>query len=159
MDVVEVDDQTTPDLLKTDLLAKLDLSKVPNISELDKSMYDDHRVGYWQTEQAFVYNVDRFREAGMPPPKRYSDLANPKLAGRVVFPDIGHYSSTYALLSLAYENGGDEANTQPGFDVLAQFIRTPMSCRRRPLSSCSSPATYGRRRFPPTSRSGCPKRG
>jgi putative spermidine/putrescine transport system substrate-binding protein len=121
VDVVEVDDQTTPDLLKAGLLAKLDLSQIPNVSQLDKSMYDDHRVAYWAAEQAILYNADKFRDAGIPPPTRYSDLANPKLAGRVVMPDVSYYSSTYALLGMAFENGGDEANTQPGFDVLARI--------------------------------------
>jgi putative spermidine/putrescine transport system substrate-binding protein len=121
VDVVEVDDQTTPDLLKAGLLAKLDLRQIPNIGQLDKSMYDDDRVAYWAAEQGIIYNTDKFRDAGVPPPTRYTDLANPKLAGRVVMPDVSYYSSTYAILCMAFENGGDEAHTQPGFDVLARM--------------------------------------
>ena len=121
VDVVEVDDQTTPDLLKAGLLAKLDLSQIPNVSQLDKSMYDNDRVAYWAAEQAILYNVDKFRDAGIAPPTRYSDLANPKLAGRVVMPDVSYYASTYVLLAMAYENGGSETNPQPGFDVLARI--------------------------------------
>jgi putative spermidine/putrescine transport system substrate-binding protein len=121
VDVVEVDDQTTPDLLKAGLLVKLDLSKIPNLGELDKSMYDDYRVAYWAADQALLYNADKFRDAGIPPPTRYSDLANPKLAGKVIVPDVAYYSSTYAVLAMAYENGGSETNTQPGFDVLARI--------------------------------------
>lgn len=121
VDVVEVDDQTTPDLLKAGLLTKLDPSQIPNISQLDQSMYDGDRVAYWAAEQAILYNVDKFRDAGVDPPRRYSDLANPKLAGRVVMPDVSYYASTYVLMAMAYENGGNETNTQPGFDVLARI--------------------------------------
>jgi putative spermidine/putrescine transport system substrate-binding protein len=121
VDVVEVDDQTTPDLRSADLLVKLDPAKIPNLKELDPSLHDDYRVAYWVADQALLYNVDKFRAAGIPAPTRYTDLADPRLRGRVLLPDISHYSSTFVLLALAYENGGSESNLKPGFDLLQRI--------------------------------------
>jgi putative spermidine/putrescine transport system substrate-binding protein len=133
VDVVELDEQTEPDLLKLGLLRRLDKDQLPNLTYLEPNMVDDYRVAYWAAEQALVYNIDKLKAAGIPTPRRYSDMLDPRLAGHVIIPDITYYSGGYALLQLAHENGGDERNPQPGFDALAHI---------HPHSYISSAATF-----------------
>jgi putative spermidine/putrescine transport system substrate-binding protein len=121
VDVVEIDDATYDDFRKGNFLTKLNLANIPNISDMDHSMYDDYKVAYWASEPGMVYNVDKFKDAGIAPPQHYSDLANPKLAGRVLLADINSYMGYYEILGMAYENGGTETNPQPGFDLMSKM--------------------------------------
>jgi putative spermidine/putrescine transport system substrate-binding protein len=132
VDVVEIDDQTYGALRRGDYLAKLDYSKIPNAVTVDPSMRDDYRVAYWAAEPAILYNVDKFHDPGLAPPKTYSDLANPALAGKVLLQDIDSYGAFYEVIGLAYEHGGNESNPKPGFDELAKI---------HPQSYASSAAT------------------
>lgn len=120
-DVVEVGDDTYPEYRAGDFLSELDHANIPNLARLAPSLYDDYIVSNWLSEPSIVYNVDKFSEANIPAPERYSDLANPKLAGRVLLPDITSYNAYYVVTALAHENGGSEENPQPGFDMLSQI--------------------------------------
>jgi putative spermidine/putrescine transport system substrate-binding protein len=120
-DVVEIADETYDDFRKSDFLAKLELDNIPNRTAIDKSMYDDYKVANWASEPGIIYNVDKLQAAGIKPPQSFSDLANPALKGRVLLADITSYMGYYQVIGLAYENGGNEKNTQPGFDLMAKI--------------------------------------
>jgi putative spermidine/putrescine transport system substrate-binding protein len=121
IDVVEIDDESYPSFRQGNFLAKLDLADIPNIADMNKTMYDDYRVAYWASEPGIVYNVDKLKAAGVPPPQHYSDLADPRLAGHVLLSDINTYMGFYEVLGLAYEHGGNEENPQPGFDFMSRM--------------------------------------
>jgi putative spermidine/putrescine transport system substrate-binding protein len=131
-DVVEIADETYPDFRAGDFLKKLDLSQIPNTALLDPSLFDEYHVGNWLSEPCIVYNVDKFVAAGVPAPKRFSDLADPRLAGRVLVADISVYIAYYEITALAYENGGSEADPTPGFAALKRIA---------PQSATNSAAT------------------
>lgn len=120
-DVVEIADETYPDFRQGGFLEKLDLKKIPNTAKLDPSLYDDYRVANWLSEPSIVYNVDKFTAAGIPAPKRFSDLSDPRLKGRVLVADIASYIAYYEITALAVENGGDEKNPAPGFEALKKI--------------------------------------
>ncbi|MSO65969.1 MAG: extracellular solute-binding protein [Alphaproteobacteria bacterium] len=120
-DLVEISDATYPDLIAGKFLVPLDLEKIPNIKNLHPAMYNEYRVAYWASQPCLIYNVDKLAEAGIKPPVRYTDMADPRLAGRVLLSDITGYAGYYQVLSLAYENGGSEANPQKGFDMMAKI--------------------------------------
>jgi len=120
-DVVEIADETYPDFRQGDFLKKLDLSQIPNTSLLDPALFDEYHVANWLSEPAIVYNVDKFAAAGIPAPKHFSDLADPKLAGRVLVADISVYIAYYEITALAYENGGSETDPAPGFAALKRI--------------------------------------
>lgn len=120
-DVVEVGDDTYPEYRAGDFLAKLNLAKIPNLSKLDPSLYGDYIVSNWLSEPSIVYNADKFAEAGIPAPTRFSDLAHPDLKGRVLVPDITSYNAYYVVTALAQENGGSEKDPGPGFDMLKKI--------------------------------------
>ncbi len=121
IDVVEIDDTSYADFRRGNFLAKLNLADIPNLSDLDHSMYDDYKVAYWASEPGIVYNVDKLKAAGVAPPQHYSDLANPALAGHVMLSDINNYTGYYEILGMAYEHGGSESNPQPGFDLMSHM--------------------------------------
>ena len=120
-DVVEVGDDTYAEYRAGDFLEKLDHDNIPNLSQLAPSLYGDYIVSNWLSEPSVVYNVDKFEEAGIPAPERFSDLASPDLAGRVLVPDITSYNAYFVVTALAYENGGSEENPEPGFEMLAEM--------------------------------------
>ncbi len=120
-DVVEIADETYPDYRAGGFLQKLDLSHIPNTGRLDPALYDEYHVANWLSEPGIVYNVDKFTAAGIAAPQHYSDLEDPRLAGRVLVADIAVYIAYYQITALAYENGGSESDPGPGFAALKKI--------------------------------------
>jgi putative spermidine/putrescine transport system substrate-binding protein len=120
-DLFETMDNFLPQLTAGNFVEKLDLAKVPNLGELDKSMYDSGKVMIWITEEGIIYNKKKFAEAGIPVPKRYSDLADPRLKGKVSLPDISAGGAIPAIVGMSYENGGSEDNIGPGLELVKKI--------------------------------------
>ena len=83
-DVVEVVEDLWSKWMGGGFVQKWDHAQLPNLSQLDSKMYDDYRVAHWIVLQSIIYNVDKFKENGIPVPKKYADLIHPKLKKRVV---------------------------------------------------------------------------
>jgi putative spermidine/putrescine transport system substrate-binding protein len=122
-DVIEMDDKTFMDAMSGGLLEKIHLDKIPNRKELDPADFADYKVGAWVVQEGILYLPDKFKEAGVPPPTRYSDLDNPKLAGKVVFADLAAPGTIHILVSMAVDKGGNEANMQAAYDELKEDQR------------------------------------
>ena len=120
-DVIEMDDKTFMDAMSGGLLEKIHLDKIPNRKELDPADFADYKVGAWVVQEGILYLPDKFKEAGVPPPTRYSDLDNPKLAGKVVFADLAAPGTIHILVSMAVDKGGNEANMQAAYDELKKI--------------------------------------
>jgi len=97
-------------LAEAKLIEKLDVSAIPNARQLLPFARAEYYVITLATLDGVVFNTAKFEEAGVSPPKHYRDLINPKLAGRVAFPDINHTQHWNAVVGLAYEAGGDETS-------------------------------------------------
>lgn len=121
LDVLEVDDQTFLELRRGNLIETYDPAGIPNAAQLYPNLRDAYRIGYWVTQPAILYNIDRLRDAGLPPPKTFTDLANPAYAGRIMLTDLRHYNGYNTLVALAYENGGDETRPDVAFDILRKI--------------------------------------
>jgi len=120
-DVLEVMDNLMPSLTAGGYLAPIDLSKVPNVKDVDPSMYDANKVMIWITQEGIVYNKKIFAEQGIPEPKSYSDLANPKLKGKVSLPDISAGGAMPAIVGMTRETGGTEINIDSGLDLVRKI--------------------------------------
>ena len=120
-DVVEIVDSTWPDMLKAGFVQKFNPANVPNTKDLGPGMYDEYKVANWITEEAIIIDIKKFEELGIPRPTRYKDLLNPKLAGRVLFPDINVNASLYGIVGFAAEDGGDENNIDPGLALIKKL--------------------------------------
>lgn len=68
------------------------------------------------TADGIVYNTDKLKAAGVPPPAHYGDLADPRLRGHVAFPDPSHPQHWNAVVALARESGGDEGDMKGAID-------------------------------------------
>ncbi len=90
-------------------VADLDYTKLPNAKALPDFARGKNYVMTLASMDGIVYNHDKFKELGLEPPKTYSDLGNPKLQGKVAFPDITHTQHWNAVAGLAYEAGASEA--------------------------------------------------
>lgn len=120
-DVVEITDHVFSDLMEGEFLEKLDLANIPNVEFLNPSMYDDHRVGYWSTQAAIVWNWEAFDERGIPHPNEIEDLLHPKLEGKVIFPTLSSYLAIPHIVALAHKYGGSEADIDPALPALRKF--------------------------------------
>jgi putative spermidine/putrescine transport system substrate-binding protein len=116
-DMLETMDNFLPMLTAGAFAEKIDLARVPNTAKLAKSMYDDHKVMVWITQEGIIYNKPKLAEAGIAPPTRYADLADPRLKGKVSLPDISAAGAIPAIVGMSYEAGGSESNIGPGLEL------------------------------------------
>ena len=120
-DIVEITDHVFPEMLEGGFLDKLNLANIPNIQFLNKAMYNDYKVGYWQTQAAILYNFEKFKELGIPAPTEPEDLLHPKLKGKVIFPSLTGYGAVSVITAIAKKHGGDEENIDPALPILRKF--------------------------------------
>jgi putative spermidine/putrescine transport system substrate-binding protein len=121
MDTMEVSDGTVRDIKEAGFLQAIDLAQVPNVKHLAKGQYNDLMVAIWKTQESLCYNEERYKELGLAPPKTYADLGNPKLQGRIQWPDIVSGGGLAALAGVSYANGGDLQNIKPGLEAIARL--------------------------------------
>ena len=120
-DVMEIDDGIKPQLLEGQFLEELNFANLPNSRDLEPSQRDRHTLATIAAQEGIVYNVKKFEELGLPKPERFKDLFHPKLAGRAGFPDINHGMVYNAIVAFAVEAGSDEANIDPGLELIKQL--------------------------------------
>lgn len=120
-DILETMDNLLPQLAAGKFIEPLDLQRIPNTAQLDKSMFDSDKVMIWITQEGMIYNRAKFKEAGLEPPKRYSDLAHARLKGKVSLPDISAGGAIPAIVGMSYEAGGSEADIGPGLDLVKKI--------------------------------------
>jgi putative spermidine/putrescine transport system substrate-binding protein len=117
-DVVEMIDSVVPDFMEGGFLQKIELDNVPNRRFLKSFQFDDYKVANWSTQEGIVYNAEKFKELGIPAPTKYADILNPKLRGKVVFPDVGTGGWVHAIVGMSMAFGGSEANIDPGLNAI-----------------------------------------
>ena len=120
-DLVEFLGTMRPEVVGRGLLAKLNLGNIPNARVFARDESSELMVPTWITEEMIIYNTDKFRENGIPPPTSLSDLRNPKLAGRIMIPDISSGGGIESLGAFALTAGGDEANVAPGLKLINEL--------------------------------------
>ncbi len=102
-------------------IADLDYSSIPNAAALPELARAKNYVMTLGSMDGIVYNHEVFEELGIAPPQKYSDLADPKLAGKVAFPDITHTQHWNAVTGLAYEAGGSEADLKKAVPLINEI--------------------------------------
>lgn len=123
VDVISLDDKTQPQAIEEGLVMKLDPSIVTNLKHLYKQALQPEGYGpgtlFWGC--GLMYNTEKFKEAGIPEPKAWADLWNPKLAGRISVADISGPCAVDFTLAAARLAGGDESNLEPGLKKIAEL--------------------------------------
>lgn len=116
IDVMEIGPAERVVMMREGFLEDLPTAMIGNLSRVPKMAIEKQILAYDIIENGIVYRVDKFAEEKIPVPKAYGDLIQPKLQGRVAFPDITNTQHWTAVSGLAYEGGGSEANPEPGFE-------------------------------------------
>jgi putative spermidine/putrescine transport system substrate-binding protein len=108
-------------MLGAGVLASIDYAQLPNAQGVPADWRLPEMVANSSTLDGIVYNADRFKEAGIAPPRNYADLADPKLRERLAFGDITTPQGVKGLIAIAYENGGSETNLMPGMQAILRL--------------------------------------
>lgn len=122
-DVVYLDLDVQASAIKAGVLEKTDPEQVPNL----KFVYDDakNKDGYGPGMMIYTvgiaYNPQKFKEAGIPAPDSWEDLWDPRLAGKVMLPDLSAIQGRMFLIAAAKLNGGDERHLEKGIEKIAQL--------------------------------------
>ncbi len=111
-DLAQPSDYIIEVMIRTSLLDQLDLSKLPNLKNIDPSYAHvpgdpngEYIVPYQAGTESLVYNSDKIKN----PPKSWKDLWNPEYADDMVFVDDPRYVIGAALLA----EGKDPNTTNP----------------------------------------------
>ncbi|MBI3513878.1 MAG: extracellular solute-binding protein [Proteobacteria bacterium] len=120
-DMIEFSEHNRNDLVEAGVLAALSYADIPNAQSLEARDRLPSMVANSSTVDGIVYNAKKLAELGVAPPKTYAELANPKLAGRVSFPDATIIQGIKGIIAVAYENGGDEKHLGPGLDAISRL--------------------------------------
>jgi putative spermidine/putrescine transport system substrate-binding protein len=121
LDSMELVPDILPLLMQGKFVDKINLDRVPNAKSIPALAKWDYVIGTTAHQAGVVYNAKKFEEAGVAPPQRISDLANPKLAGRVAFPDVAHGAHFKAVAALAFEAGGDETTPEKALPLIKKI--------------------------------------
>ncbi len=118
------------------LYEKLDSRVVTNLVDVYKASVDPDGIGVGSHVQVtgFQYNSQKFKEAGIPTPTSWNDLADPRLKGRVALYNFSVAYSQDLIVLLTKVSGGDEKDIRPGLEKvkslkssgnLAMFATSP----------------------------------
>jgi putative spermidine/putrescine transport system substrate-binding protein len=108
IDVALIDDGPQAQAAAAGLLAGLDPAAVTRLAKVEKvaRLPGDVGVGFAMTATGLAYNSKWYADNGQPAPKKLSDLADPKLKGKVVLPSISNTYGVGALMLAAREGDG-----------------------------------------------------
>jgi putative spermidine/putrescine transport system substrate-binding protein len=122
-DIVCMDDDVTALAIDAKVLAKLDPSIVTNLKHLYPEAVDKNGYGATLFYFSFgiAYRTDKLKDAGIPAPKSWNDLWDPRLAGRVSVPDIINIQGRDFIIQVARMLGGSEATPEMAIDKIAQI--------------------------------------
>jgi putative spermidine/putrescine transport system substrate-binding protein len=122
-DLAGLDDKTQPEAIAAGTLAKIDPAIVTNLQFLYDSAKQPDGYGpallFWSW--GLLYNQKAFQEHGIAEPTSWSDLWNPKLAGKVSIADITGPGGVDFVLKAAQISGGSEKDLLPGLKKIAQL--------------------------------------
>jgi putative spermidine/putrescine transport system substrate-binding protein len=108
-------------LAQSNMMEKLNYSRLPNSQKFPAWARGEIGVTYAFSAEGIVYNKKLFEKANIPPPQRYSDLADTRLQGRVAFPNVSHNQHWNAVVGLAYENSGSESKLEAALPLISKI--------------------------------------
>lgn len=118
-DVIEILDAQFDQVVEGGLVDPINYNAIPNASHIEDWQRNPNGVGNWTTQEVICYDKGKFAELGLPAPTSYSDLAHPKLAGRVMLADIAGGGGLANFAGMAFASGGDTINVKPALDTIA----------------------------------------
>ncbi len=122
-DVVYLDLDVQANAIRAGVLEKFDASKASNVKHLYPQTVskDGYGPGMMIYTIGIVYNPQKFKEAGIPEPTSWADLWDPRLAGKVIIPDLSAIQGRAFLVAATRLAGGDESSLDKGIDKIAEL--------------------------------------
>lgn len=122
-DVVFYDELVQDAAISAGVVMKVDPKIITNMAFLyDAAKQKDGygpAVNFWAV--GLAYNTEIYKKNGIPEPTSWTDLWNPKVAGRVAMPDITQSTAKDVVIAAARLQGGDERNADAAFAKLAEI--------------------------------------
>jgi putative spermidine/putrescine transport system substrate-binding protein len=120
-DVVYLDDIIQEQAIRAGVLERLDPKIVTNLKDIydiakNKEGYGPAMIFY---SIGIAYNTQKYAEAAIAPPMSWADLWDPRLAGKVIAPDLSVAMGRDFLIAAARLEGGDENSLEKGIEKLA----------------------------------------
>ncbi|MEO8559149.1 MAG: ABC transporter substrate-binding protein, partial [Rhodospirillales bacterium] len=122
-DVVYLDLDVQANAIKAGVLEKFDNNMVPNYKFIydEAKNHDGYGPGMMIYTIGIAYNAQKFKEAGIPEPTSWSDLWDPRLAGKVMIPDLSSIQGRAFLIAISRLMGGDETHPEKGIEKIGQL--------------------------------------
>jgi putative spermidine/putrescine transport system substrate-binding protein len=110
-------------LVRLNLVEKLDLGKIPNGRHVVRSISDQPELGptFMIIPVGIAYNVDKFKEAGIPAPTSWDVLWDQRLAGKVAIPDLNVVMGVHTLMAAAQRASGNPYDYDAGIAELKKI--------------------------------------
>jgi putative spermidine/putrescine transport system substrate-binding protein len=118
MDAFEILGAMVPQVMALKLLGDLDYGLIPNAQALMPAQRQPQLVAIWTTQEMIICNAAKLAEQGIAMPTSLADLADPRLRGRVMIPDITSGGGLEAVGAFALTAGGSESNIDPGLQLI-----------------------------------------
>jgi putative spermidine/putrescine transport system substrate-binding protein len=121
-DVVFTDDQTQTQLAEMGLIEKYDPTTLKMAAEVAlPPLNPGYPPGTWLYYVGIAYNTEKFREQGIPAPKSWADLWNPKLAGHIDIPALTTPQGVPFIVAASAVAGSDPYNLSAGVNKIAEL--------------------------------------
>jgi len=120
-DVVYLDEDVQVEAIDAGVVAKLDPAIVTNLEHVYPKARnkEGYGPGVVFASIGIAYNIEKFKEAGIPAPQSWADLWNPKLAGHVSVPSIDNVMGRVFIVAAAKLAGGNDASLEKGIEKIA----------------------------------------
>lgn len=122
-DVIYIDGDLQPNAIKAGVVDKVDPSIVTNLNNLydEAKNPDGYGPGMIFYSFGILYNVEKFKEAGIPEPTSWADLWDPRLAGKIAVGELSHGAGRALLIQAERLAGGDETTPEKGIAKIAEI--------------------------------------
>lgn len=122
-DVVYIDGDLQPTAIEAGIIDKVDPAIVTNLDRLYDEAKNPDGYGPVQIFYSFgiLYNVEKFKAAGIPEPTSWADLWDPRLAGKIAVGELSHGAGRALLIQAERLAGGDVSTPEKGIEKIAEL--------------------------------------
>lgn len=119
LDVVLMDDIGVLTVAPGNLLAPLDLAKIPNAANVDERFIvaDGQGIGFFTYVDTLLFNTTAYPT----PPESWGDLWSENLVNKASIPTSNQTPALHVVIAAAIVAGGDQLNPDPGFALLEEL--------------------------------------